>query len=143
MRPLDSLHLETPHASLTPAPSTGAHKHKHKHSHCSPTATGPKEQLDNTVYSQPALFVAGLAAVERLRAQDPAAVARCGAAAGLSLGEYTALVFAGAMSFEDGLKVGGRGAGGLAGAEASQWHGALVAAQSGGGLCLSCCERRM
>ena len=29
----------------------------------------------------------------------------CSTAAGLSLGEYCALVFAGAMSFEDGLKV--------------------------------------
>ena len=29
----------------------------------------------------------------------------CGAAAGLSLGEYTALVFAGALSFEDALTV--------------------------------------
>ncbi|KAL4449353.1 hypothetical protein ABPG77_006997 [Micractinium sp. CCAP 211/92] len=66
---------------------------------------GPKEKLDDTVYSQPALFVAGLAAVERLRAQNPAAVGGCSACAGLSLGEYTALVFAGAMSFEDGLKV--------------------------------------
>ncbi|GAB4817244.1 hypothetical protein N2152v2_004290 [Parachlorella kessleri] len=66
---------------------------------------GPKEKLDNTVYSQPALFVAGLAAVERLRAQNPGAVESCSATAGLSLGEYTALVFAGAISFEDGLKV--------------------------------------
>lgn len=47
----------------------------------------------------------GLAAIERLRLQDPGKVERCSAAAGLSLGEYTALVFAGAMSFEDGLKV--------------------------------------
>ncbi|HEV2948989.1 MAG TPA: acyltransferase domain-containing protein, partial [Gemmataceae bacterium] len=31
--------------------------------------------------------------------------ANCVAAAGLSLGEYTALVFAGAMTFEDGLRV--------------------------------------
>lgn len=54
---------------------------------------------------QPALFVAGLAAVEKLRQEDPEAVAGCSAAAGLSLGEYTALVFAGALSFEDGLKV--------------------------------------
>jgi [acyl-carrier-protein] S-malonyltransferase len=54
---------------------------------------------------QPALFVAGLAAVERLRAQSPATVDGCSACAGLSLGEYTALVFAGALSFEDGLKV--------------------------------------
>ena len=66
---------------------------------------GPKEDLDNTIYSQPALFVAGLAAVERLRAENPATVEGAASAAGLSLGEYTALVFAGAMSFEDGLKV--------------------------------------
>ena len=30
---------------------------------------GPKEKLDNTAFSQPALYVAGLAAVEKLRAQ--------------------------------------------------------------------------
>jgi [acyl-carrier-protein] S-malonyltransferase len=57
------------------------------------------------VVSQPALFVAGLAAVEKLRSEDPQLVSSCGAAAGLSLGEYTALVFAGAMSFEAGLRV--------------------------------------
>lgn len=66
---------------------------------------GPKESLDDTVHSQPALFVAGLAAVERLRAENPSAVDSCAATAGLSLGEYTALVFSGAISFEDGLKV--------------------------------------
>jgi len=56
-------------------------------------------------YAQPALFVAGLAAAEQLRADNPDVVAGCSAVAGLSLGEYTALVFAGALSFEDGLKV--------------------------------------
>ena len=66
---------------------------------------GPKEKLDDTVYSQPALFVAGLAAVEKLRTDDPEVVARCSRTAGLSLGEYTSLVFSGAMSFSDGLKV--------------------------------------
>ena len=66
---------------------------------------GPKEKLDDTVYSQPALFVAGLAAVEKLKKDDPSVVAKCAACAGLSLGEYTALVFSGALSFEDGLKV--------------------------------------
>jgi hypothetical protein len=60
------------------------------------------------VRSQPALYVAGLAAVEKLRNEDAAAVEQCSAAAGLSLGEYCALVFAGALSFEDGLKVGCR-----------------------------------
>ena len=66
---------------------------------------GPKERLDDTAVSQPALYVAGLAAVEKLRAEDSATVDQCSAAAGLSLGEYCALVFAGALSFEDGLKV--------------------------------------
>ena len=59
-----------------------------------------------TRYAQPALFVAGLAAVEALRKDSAATVDGCSVTAGLSLGEYTALVFAGALSFEDGLKVG-------------------------------------
>lgn len=66
---------------------------------------GPEKELDSTIYSQPALFVASLAALEKLRADQPDVVPSCDVAAGLSLGEYTALVFAGAMSFEDGLKV--------------------------------------
>jgi len=66
---------------------------------------GPAEKLDSTVYSQPALFVTSLAALEWLRANKPDVVSGCTAAAGLSLGEYTALVFAGVMSFEDGLRV--------------------------------------
>lgn len=64
---------------------------------------GPVEELDSTVISQPAIFVTSLAAVEALRAQSPELVDRCQAAAGLSLGEYTAMVFAGVMDFEDGL----------------------------------------
>jgi [acyl-carrier-protein] S-malonyltransferase len=55
--------------------------------------------------SQPAIFVASLAALESLRASEPAAAAGCAATAGLSLGEYTALVFAGALNFADGLRV--------------------------------------
>jgi [acyl-carrier-protein] S-malonyltransferase len=66
---------------------------------------GPAEELDSTAYSQPALFVTSLAAVEWLRSQSPEAVDACKAAAGLSLGEYTALVFAGAIEFEDGLRL--------------------------------------
>lgn len=66
---------------------------------------GPKEQLDSTAVSQPALFVCSLAALESLRGTDPAAIDACQATAGLSLGEYTALVFAGALSFADGLRV--------------------------------------
>ena len=66
---------------------------------------GPAEKLDATDYSQPALFVTGLAGLEWLRANTPDFHGGCRAAAGLSLGEYTALVFAGVMSFEDGLRV--------------------------------------
>jgi [acyl-carrier-protein] S-malonyltransferase len=66
---------------------------------------GPAEELDSTIISQPALFVTSLAALEKLRADSPDIALSCEMAAGLSLGEYTALVFAGAMSFEDGLRV--------------------------------------
>ena len=55
--------------------------------------------------SQPAIYVASLAALEKLKEDDPQVVARADAAAGLSLGEYTALAFAGALKFEDGLKL--------------------------------------
>jgi [acyl-carrier-protein] S-malonyltransferase len=66
---------------------------------------GPSETLDATAHSQPALFVASIAALESLRANAPEVVESCGAAAGLSLGEYTALCFAGVLEFDDGLKL--------------------------------------
>ncbi len=66
---------------------------------------GPAERLNTTVVSQPALFVSSLAALEVLKTERPEVVESCAFAAGLSLGEYTALTFAGAMSFEDGLRV--------------------------------------
>jgi len=66
---------------------------------------GPPEKLNSTVVSQPAIYVASLAALESLRATDPSVMAECQAAAGLSLGEYTALVFAGVMDFAVGLKL--------------------------------------
>lgn len=66
---------------------------------------GPKEKLDSTAVSQPAIYVASLAALEKLKQDSPDVVAAANVAAGLSLGEYTALAFAGAISFEDGLKL--------------------------------------
>jgi [acyl-carrier-protein] S-malonyltransferase len=66
---------------------------------------GPAEKLDSTVHSQPALFVTSLAALAALRSKNPEVVESCQAAAGLSLGEYTALVFAGVMDFEAGLRL--------------------------------------
>ena len=52
---------------------------------------GPKERLDSTVISQPAIYVASLAAVEKLRSDaGQGAIDQATVAAGLSLGEYTA-----------------------------------------------------
>ncbi|MQL83474.1 hypothetical protein Taro_015981, partial [Colocasia esculenta] len=68
---------------------------------------GPKEKLDSTVISQPAIYVTSLAALEVLRARDGGQdiIDSIDVTCGLSLGEYTALAFAGAFSFEDGLKL--------------------------------------
>lgn len=63
--------------------------------------SGPPEELDRTDVSQPALYVAALASLEGLRESGLAAPVL--GAAGLSLGEYTALAIAGAFSFEQGL----------------------------------------
>jgi [acyl-carrier-protein] S-malonyltransferase len=68
-------------------------------------ANGPIERLNATDVSQPALYVCSLAALESLKASESATVEACQGAAGLSLGEYTALTFAGALSFADGLRV--------------------------------------
>jgi [acyl-carrier-protein] S-malonyltransferase len=68
-------------------------------------AAGPAERLDATEHSQPALFVCSLAAVEKARKEHPGLVDEVVIAAGLSLGEYSALTFAGAMDFETGLRL--------------------------------------
>ncbi len=66
---------------------------------------GPAQRLNATDVSQPAIFVASLAALEQLKATEPDAAQDVVATAGLSLGEYTALAFAGALGFEDGVKL--------------------------------------
>ena len=67
---------------------------------------GPKEKLDSTVVSQPAIFVASMAAVEKLRQEQGQEAIDAGTCAmGLSLGEYSALCFADAISFADGVKI--------------------------------------
>ncbi len=68
---------------------------------------GPEDTLNRTDVSQPAIFVCSVASWHGLLESlgmtpgDP----KLAAAAGLSLGEYTALHLAGAISFEDGLSL--------------------------------------
>jgi [acyl-carrier-protein] S-malonyltransferase len=63
---------------------------------------GPEERLNATQQTQPALLAAGVAAWRAWKAaggRDPSAMA------GHSLGEYTALVCAGAMDFKSAIKL--------------------------------------
>ena len=64
---------------------------------------GPAEELTRTSVCQPALFVHGLAAFTVLREQVPNL--SFDAAAGLSLGEFTAHTAAGTFDFETGLRL--------------------------------------
>ncbi len=66
---------------------------------------GPAERLNTTAVSQPAILVTSLAALEVQRARDPSPLEAATLTAGLSLGEYTALVFAGALEFDDALRI--------------------------------------
>src|SRR5258708_11475571 len=64
---------------------------------------GPAETLDETINTQPALYVAGIATLRILEAtHGPAPLA----VAGHSLGELTALTAAGALPFEAGGQLG-------------------------------------
>ena len=64
---------------------------------------GPIEELTRTSNCQPALYIYGLACLSVLR--DIAGMFPVTAAAGLSLGEWTAHAAAGTFSFEDGLQL--------------------------------------
>jgi [acyl-carrier-protein] S-malonyltransferase len=64
---------------------------------------GPESELTRTENAQPGIFLVAWVAFELLREKTPNLEFQ--ATAGLSLGEFTALAAAGAMSFEDGLRV--------------------------------------
>lgn len=66
---------------------------------------GPAEKLNSTTMSQPAIFVTSAALLEILRTSPATASVKPDVTAGLSMGEYTALYAAGAVSFEDGLRL--------------------------------------
>lgn len=64
--------------------------------------SGPEEQLNQTEFTQPALLAAGVAVWRVWQAEGGAAP---DALAGHSLGEYAALVAAGALSLADGARL--------------------------------------
>ena len=64
---------------------------------------GPEVELTKTENAQPGIFLVSWVCFELLKEQAPDL--KFEATAGLSLGEFTALTAAGAMSFEDGLRV--------------------------------------
>lgn len=64
---------------------------------------GPEAELTKTEHAQPAIFLVGWIAMQLLQEQCPALQFQ--ATAGLSLGEFTALAAAGAMTVEDGLRL--------------------------------------
>ncbi|KAL6429234.1 hypothetical protein ACFW04_008149 [Cataglyphis niger] len=66
---------------------------------------GPQEKLNQTRFNQPATVLTSLAALEQLREERPRVFETCVATAGYSLGELTALIFSGALNFEDGIRL--------------------------------------
>lgn len=64
---------------------------------------GPEEELNETINTQPAIFVTSIAILRVLQQEAPLAIPAW--VAGHSLGELTALTAAGAMSFEDGVQL--------------------------------------
>lgn len=66
-------------------------------------AEGPQDELTRTSRCQPALYLHGLMGLELLRERVPGL--RVVAAAGLSLGEFTAHAAAGSVAWEDGLRL--------------------------------------
>ncbi len=64
---------------------------------------GPEEELARTSLCQPAILTVSIAALEAWQAHTENHTH--GPCAGLSLGEYTALVHAGALTFEDAVRV--------------------------------------
>jgi len=64
---------------------------------------GPETELTKTEHAQPGIFLVSWVALQMLRERVPALAFE--ATAGLSLGEFTALTAAGAIGFEDGLKI--------------------------------------
>ena len=66
---------------------------------------GPRSVLEETQHCQAATVVTSLAAVELLYQQQPDLIRNCLAVAGFSVGEITAAIFSGALSFGEGIQL--------------------------------------
>lgn len=66
---------------------------------------GPEEELKRTANTQPAILAHSIAAWRDLQARFPERIEAAAFAAGHSLGEYSAEVAAGALSFADALRL--------------------------------------
>lgn len=63
------------------------------------------ERLKSTAFVQVALFVGCLAKIEQIKIENPHILTNINCVAGLSVGEFCALVYAGVLKFEDALKI--------------------------------------
>lgn len=66
---------------------------------------GKQEELNKTSICQPAILVTSIAILEVLKKNSPIQMDTCLAVCGLSLGEYTAHVAAGSMTFMDAVRL--------------------------------------
>ncbi len=99
---------------------------------------GPDELLTRTDRAQPALFVTAFGLWEAFAQTAPAPQA----AAGHSLGEYTALAAAGALAFRDGLDLVARRGGAMADASLGSGGGMAALLGADDDLAEEVCARR-
>ena len=66
---------------------------------------GPEQDLNDTRFSQVCVFLTSMASVAKLHQDDPTALAKVTHTAGFSLGEYSALTFAGVMDIATAVRL--------------------------------------
>ncbi|CAI5441169.1 unnamed protein product [Caenorhabditis angaria] len=66
---------------------------------------GPKDKIEQTLYCQPAVVTSSVAAFEALKSQDDSIEENLTDTAGFSVGEYSAMVAGGIISFSDAIKI--------------------------------------
>ena len=66
---------------------------------------GPETDLNDTRFSQVCVFLTSMASVAKLHQDDPSALSKVTHTAGFSLGEYSALTFAGVMDIATAVRL--------------------------------------